>query len=47
MMLTTSTNDGEALIALRKANRILAEARINWEECGKQMKEDEADYESN
>ena len=32
MMLTTSSSDGEALTALRKANRILAEAKVNWAE---------------
>jgi len=32
MMLTTSTNDGEALTALRKANKILADAKLNWEQ---------------
>jgi hypothetical protein len=32
MMMTTSSNDGEALTALRKANAILAEANVNWAE---------------
>jgi hypothetical protein len=32
MMKTTSTNDNEALVALRKANAMLAEANVNWEE---------------
>jgi hypothetical protein len=32
MMLTTSQNDNEALTALRKANALLAEANVNWEE---------------
>jgi hypothetical protein len=32
MMLTTSTNDHEALTALRKANAILAGDRISWAE---------------
>lgn len=32
MMLTTSDNDGEALTALRKANKILAAAKVNWAE---------------
>jgi hypothetical protein len=32
MMMTTSPNDAEALIALRKANRILSEAKVNWAE---------------
>src|SRR5258708_29459164 len=32
MMLTTSSNDNEALIALRKANKILFDAKVNWEE---------------
>lgn len=32
MMLTTSNNDAEALVALRKANKILADAKTNWAE---------------
>jgi len=32
MMMTTSNSDGEALTALRKANALLAEANVNWEE---------------
>lgn len=32
MMMTTSPNDGEALTAIRKANALLAEANVNWEE---------------
>lgn len=32
MMMTTSPIDAEALTALRKANAILAEANVNWEE---------------
>lgn len=32
MMLTMSENDGEALVALRKANAMLAAADVNWEE---------------
>ena len=32
MMLSTSDQDGEALAALRKANAVLAEANMNWEE---------------
>ena len=32
MMLTTSTNDAEALAALRKANKILKDAKVNWAE---------------
>lgn len=32
MMLTTSDQDGEALNALRRANKMLKEAKINWEE---------------
>ena len=32
MMLTTSPHDAEALVALRKANRILSEAKVNWAE---------------
>jgi hypothetical protein len=30
--MTTSPNDGEALTAIRKANALLAEANVNWEE---------------
>jgi hypothetical protein len=32
MMLSTSDQDGEALVAIRKANAILAEDNLNWEE---------------
>jgi hypothetical protein len=32
MMMTTSTNDAEALVALRKANAMMAGARMNWSE---------------
>lgn len=32
MMMTTSDVDGEALVALRKANAMLAEQNMNWEE---------------
>ena len=32
MMMTSSENDQEALTALRKANKILKEAGVNWEE---------------
>ncbi len=32
MMMTSSANDGEALVAIRKANAILAEANVNWEQ---------------
>lgn len=32
MMMTTSSSDGEALTAIRKANAILAEANVNWAE---------------
>ncbi len=28
--MTTSSNDAEALVALGKANRILAEAKVTW-----------------
>jgi hypothetical protein len=31
MMLTTSDNDNEALVALRKANAIIAGTGMNWE----------------
>lgn len=30
MMMTTSNSDGEALTALRKANKILADAKVSW-----------------
>ena len=32
MMMTGSSHDAEALVAIRKANAILAEANVNWEE---------------
>lgn len=32
MMLTTSPHDGEALVALRKANAMLAAMNNNWED---------------
>lgn len=32
MLMTTSPHDGEALVAIRKANAILAEANVNWAE---------------
>lgn len=32
MMMTTSENDGEALNALRKANKILATSNMSWEQ---------------
>jgi hypothetical protein len=32
MMLTTSEHDHEALVAIRKANAMLAQANVNWEE---------------
>ncbi len=32
MMLTTSPADGEALVAIRKANAMLAAIKKNWEE---------------
>lgn len=32
MMLTTSDKDGEALVAMRKANAMLARDNLNWEE---------------
>jgi len=32
MSMTTSDNDGEALIAIRKANKILREAKVSWQE---------------
>jgi hypothetical protein len=32
MMMTTSENDGEALVALRMANKLLQRATVNWEQ---------------
>lgn len=32
MAMTTSDNDNEALIALRQANKILAEKKMTWRE---------------
>ena len=32
MAMTTSSHDAECLVAIRKANAILAEANVNWEE---------------
>lgn len=32
MMMTTSSNDSEALIALRKANKLLKEAGVTWQD---------------
>jgi len=32
LAMTNSSNDAEALVAIRKANRMLAEARITWKE---------------
>lgn len=32
MMLTTSTNDGEALAAIRKANLIMGEEGLRWDD---------------
>ncbi len=32
LMMTTSSHDGEALAAIRKANAILKEAGVNWQE---------------
>lgn len=32
LMMTTSSSDGEALTAIRKANAMLASANVNWEE---------------
>jgi hypothetical protein len=38
MMLTTSSNDHEALSALRKANQILACKAVSWEQLIKGLK---------
>jgi hypothetical protein len=32
MQMTTSSHDAEALVAIRKANALLAAANVNWEE---------------
>ncbi len=32
MMMTTSNSDGEALTAIRRANKILADAKTSWAE---------------
>lgn len=40
MMMTTSSNDHEALVALRKANAMLAENNQNWEEFERARKID-------
>jgi hypothetical protein len=37
MMMTTSDNDPEALVAIRKANTILKNNKINWDEVCKQV----------
>jgi len=37
MMMTTSDNDPEALIAIRKANTILKNNKVNWDELCKQV----------
>jgi hypothetical protein len=37
MMMTTSDNDQEALIAIRKANRILKMAQVTWEDMLKAL----------
>ena len=42
MMMTTSKNDAEALVALRKANKILADANVNWEELLDAAKPDQS-----
>jgi hypothetical protein len=45
MALTTSTNDGEALAALRRANAVLAAARLTWPEVLGKTVSVEAGYE--
>ena len=42
MQMTTSPNDNEALVALRKANKILAASKINWAELLGSAKEDQS-----
>jgi hypothetical protein len=37
MMMTTSDNDQECLIAIRKANRILKMAQVTWEDMLKAL----------
>lgn len=42
MMLTMSDNDGEALTALRKANKILTVAKVSWEELLDSLQHDQS-----
>lgn len=42
MMMTTSNSDGEALTALRKANKILADAKVSWIELLGAQKPDQS-----
>ena len=37
LMLTTSPHDAEALAAIRKANHLLADAKLCWMECFGQL----------
>lgn len=32
LMMTTSDKDGEALVAVRKANKLLRQLGVNWQE---------------
>jgi len=44
LMLTASNNDHEALVAIRKANQLLACLNLNWEEyLGVAIRHDEED----
>ena len=42
MMMTTSDSDGEALTAIRKANAILKEQQVNWQEVLMGIKPDQS-----
>ena len=37
LMMTTSSHDGEALVAIRKANEMLARDRLNWQGVMKRL----------
>ena len=37
LMMTTSSHDGEALVAIRKANEMLARDRLNWQDVMKRL----------
>ena len=37
LMMTTSSHDGEALVAIRKANEMLARDCLNWQDVMKRL----------